>query len=181
MTRSHDGLDWTIVQRPGSRLFVRKPRPCLRLGKGVFFVYLAFLSTATSLGNPLRLGATALTKAVPSAFAVDVSHSGSARLTRSVTAHDHSWRDDVVPRLGAIDDDIRRKGALTIWGQREPLEVILRRVRGEYIEMPGLRLTVTQAQRLWGLDRAACDTVLSALVDVKFLFRNRDGAYMLRS
>jgi hypothetical protein len=46
------------------------------------------------------------------------------------------------------------------------------------MEMPGLRVTVTQAQRLWGLDRAACDTVLSALVDVEFLIRNRDGAFV---
>lgn len=61
------------------------------------------------------------------------------------------------------------------------LDGIIRRVRGEYNEMPGLRLTVTQAQRLWGMDRIACDTVLSALVDVKFLRRNSDGAYMRRS
>jgi hypothetical protein len=46
---------------------------------------------------------------------------------------------------------------------------------------PDFSLTVTQAQRLWGLDRVACDTVLSALVDVKFLRRNRDGAYVRRS
>jgi len=54
----------------------------------------------------------------------------------------------------------------------------LRRVRGEYIEMPGLRLTSAQAQRLWGLDRAACDALLGALVEAKFLFRTRDGAFV---
>ena len=54
----------------------------------------------------------------------------------------------------------------------------LRRVRGEYIEMPGLRLTSAQAQRLWGLDRASCDALLGALVDSKFLFRTRDGAFV---
>jgi hypothetical protein len=54
----------------------------------------------------------------------------------------------------------------------------LRRVRGEYIEMPGLRLTTAQAQRLWGLDRASCDALLRALVDSKFLFRTRDGAFV---
>jgi hypothetical protein len=47
--------------------------------------------------------------------------------------------------------------------------------------MPGLRLTATQAERLWGLDRAACETVLSALVDVEFLIRNHDGAFVRRS
>lgn len=55
---------------------------------------------------------------------------------------------------------------------------VLRRVRGEYIEMPGLRLTSAQAQRLWGLDRASCDALLGALVDSKFLFRTRDGAFV---
>ena len=61
--------------------------------------------------------------------------------------------------------------------EQQPLEV-LRRVKGEYIEMPGLRLTIAQAQRLWGLDRAVCDSLLGALVDAKFLFRTRDGAFV---
>ena len=61
--------------------------------------------------------------------------------------------------------------------QQKPLDV-LQRVQGEYIEMPGLRLTTAQAQRLWGLDRASCDALLAALVDAKFLFRTRDGAFV---
>jgi hypothetical protein len=55
---------------------------------------------------------------------------------------------------------------------------VLQRVQGEFMEMPGLRLTTAQAQRLWGLDRAACDALLGALVDAKFLFRTRDGAFV---
>lgn len=55
---------------------------------------------------------------------------------------------------------------------------VLRRVRGEYIEMPGLRLTTAQAQRLWGLERTVCEVLLTALVDTKFLFQTRDGAFM---
>jgi hypothetical protein len=62
--------------------------------------------------------------------------------------------------------------------QQQVREDVLRRAQGEYIEMPGLRLTTAQAQRLWGLDRAACDALLGALVDAKFLFRTRDGAFM---
>ena len=61
--------------------------------------------------------------------------------------------------------------------QQQPLDV-LRRVKGEYLEMPGLRLTIAQAQRLWGLDRSVCDSLLGALVDSKFLFRTRDGAFV---
>lgn len=61
---------------------------------------------------------------------------------------------------------------------QQPLDDVLRRVQGEYREMPGLRLTTAQAQRLWGLDRAACDALLGALVDAKFLFRTSDGAFV---
>ena len=60
---------------------------------------------------------------------------------------------------------------------RAPDEV-LRRVQGEFLEMPGLRLTEPQARRLWGLDAASCDALLGALVDAKFLFKTRDGAFM---
>jgi hypothetical protein len=72
---------------------------------------------------------------------------------------------------------MRRRGTLTISVQPQPLEGILRRIQGEYNEMPGLRLTIAQAERLWGLDRAECDAVLRALVDAKFLIRNRDGTF----
>jgi hypothetical protein len=55
---------------------------------------------------------------------------------------------------------------------------VLRRVQGEFMEMPGLRLTEPQARRLWGLDEASCDALLRALVDAKFLFRTHKGAFM---
>ena len=57
-------------------------------------------------------------------------------------------------------------------------EEVLRRVQGEFLEMPGLRLTEAQARRLWGLDVDACSALLGALVDANFLFRTRDGAFM---
>lgn len=57
-------------------------------------------------------------------------------------------------------------------------EEILRRVQGEFLEMPGLRLTEAQARRLWGLDAASCAALLGALVEANFLFRTRDGAFM---
>ena len=50
--------------------------------------------------------------------------------------------------------------------------------QGEYLEMPGLRLTPAQARRLWGLDPASCEKLLTALVEAKFLFQTRDGAFM---
>ena len=57
-------------------------------------------------------------------------------------------------------------------------ERLLHRVKSEFLEMPGLRLTPPQAQRLWLLDERACAAVLEALVDAQFLFRTTNGAYM---
>ena len=55
---------------------------------------------------------------------------------------------------------------------------VLQRIQGEYLEMPGLRLTAAQAQRLWGLDRDVCDALLGALIDAKFLSQTRDGSFV---
>ena len=43
------------------------------------------------------------------------------------------------------------------------------RIRAEFLEMPGLRLTVTQASRLWGLDEGSCQRVIDALIGTSFL------------
>jgi hypothetical protein len=56
---------------------------------------------------------------------------------------------------------------------------LLRRVRAEYLEMPGLRLTARQAQCLFGLDPESCDSVLCALLDTKFLTRTSTGLFAL--
>jgi hypothetical protein len=58
-----------------------------------------------------------------------------------------------------------------------PYQTLLRRIQGEYLEMPGLRLTLAQAQRLFGVERALCKVVLEALVDTKFLSVKDDGTY----
>ena len=46
---------------------------------------------------------------------------------------------------------------------------LIRRVRGEYLEMPGLALTLGQAQRMWNLHRGECERLLGDLVDAGFL------------
>ncbi len=58
------------------------------------------------------------------------------------------------------------------------IDDVLQRIQGEYVEMPGLRLTAAQAQRLWGLERDVCDALLEALVDARFLAQTRDGAFV---
>ena len=61
---------------------------------------------------------------------------------------------------------------------RSATEDLLRRVQGEFLEMPGLRVTEAQGRRLWGLDAATCTALLGVLIDARFLFRTRDGAFM---
>lgn len=56
-------------------------------------------------------------------------------------------------------------------------EPLLDRIRGEYREMPGLRLTFPQACRLWHLDAATCASVLDALVSERFLYQT-GGTYV---
>jgi hypothetical protein len=58
-----------------------------------------------------------------------------------------------------------------------PTPTLLNRVKSEFIEMPGLRLRVEQAQRLWHLDRTVCEALLQSLVQAKFLRQYADNAY----
>jgi hypothetical protein len=60
-----------------------------------------------------------------------------------------------------------------------PSAQLLNRIRSEYREMPGLRLTLLQARRLWGLDILTCSAALSVLEASGFLNTTRDGAFVL--
>jgi hypothetical protein len=53
----------------------------------------------------------------------------------------------------------------------------LNRLRAEYLDMPALRLTREQVERLCGLERTVCERVLATLVDTRFLCVNADGTY----
>ncbi len=57
----------------------------------------------------------------------------------------------------------------------------LRRVRAEFLEMPGLKLAVLQAQRLWGLDRPTCEALIEALTASDFLAKTGDGSVVLKA
>ena len=61
------------------------------------------------------------------------------------------------------------------------MEHMVRRIQGEFLEMPGLRLTCRQAQRLWNLDALVCESLLAALVDVRFLVQTSDGLFIQRT
>ncbi|MDP2320533.1 MAG: hypothetical protein Q8O42_14490 [Acidobacteriota bacterium] len=60
---------------------------------------------------------------------------------------------------------------------RTPLRALELRVRGEYREMPGMRLRLEQAMRLWSIDGATCRQVLDSLVREGFLQRDQTGRY----
>ena len=62
-----------------------------------------------------------------------------------------------------------------------PRERLVERIRGEYAEMPGLRLTLAQAARLWQLDVAICETLLQQLALNMCLRKMPDGAYIASS
>ena len=51
-------------------------------------------------------------------------------------------------------------------------------VRGAYLEIPVLRLTRGQVQRLWDLDAHSCDRVLEGLIAMRFLEQATDGGFV---
>lgn len=56
------------------------------------------------------------------------------------------------------------------------IDIIVTRIRTEFREMPGLRLTPAQATRLWGLELETCRQVIDALVAAAFLRWTATGA-----
>jgi hypothetical protein len=52
------------------------------------------------------------------------------------------------------------------------------RIRAEFTEMPGLRLTSAQVRRLCALDSTACDRALAELQREGFLRRDNTGLFM---
>ena len=63
----------------------------------------------------------------------------------------------------------------------EGITLLLHRVRSEFLEMPGLRLTPAQAARLWAIDRRTSERILDGLTAAGFLLKNREGAYLRAS
>jgi hypothetical protein len=55
---------------------------------------------------------------------------------------------------------------------------LITRIRGEYLEMPGLQLTRAEAARFWQVDQSTCDLILRALVDEGFLRCTPDRSFI---
>lgn len=54
---------------------------------------------------------------------------------------------------------------------------LVRRIRQEFDEAPGLQLTVVEAVRFWSLDAKTCADILERLLQTGFLVRTPDGRY----
>jgi hypothetical protein len=60
----------------------------------------------------------------------------------------------------------------------EVIRDLSRRVQAEYAEMPGLSVTLVQAQRLLAIDEPTCAAVFRALIKREVLRRTAQGRYV---
>ena len=60
------------------------------------------------------------------------------------------------------------------------IDDVVELMKMEYAEMPGLRLTFSQAQRLWNVSGDVCVEALAVLTRSGFLVRTPEGAYVCR-
>jgi hypothetical protein len=62
--------------------------------------------------------------------------------------------------------------------EAETIHELTRRVQAEYAEMPGLSLTLVQAQRLLAIEQPTCAAVFKALIKRGVLRRTAEGRYV---
>jgi hypothetical protein len=60
----------------------------------------------------------------------------------------------------------------------EAVRDLARRIEAEYVEMPGLSVTLRQAQRLWAADHHTCQTVFDRLIASGVLKRTKKGRFI---
>lgn len=58
------------------------------------------------------------------------------------------------------------------------LKHLERRLLREYVDLPGLSLSLAQAARLVGVDATTCEVVLNDLVKAGYLAHGESGAYV---
>jgi len=66
---------------------------------------------------------------------------------------------------------------LTSNARRRQIEELLMRIESEFLDTPGLRLTVSEAERRFAADEITCEAILDALVDSAVLFKTADRVY----
>src|SRR5204863_9779357 len=70
----------------------------------------------------------------------------------------------------------RQRSAIFPMTYNASTDPLIERLKAEFLEMPGLKLTEAQAQRMWSLDATLCSSLLETLVNTSILFRTRDSA-----
>ena len=58
------------------------------------------------------------------------------------------------------------------------LHELLQRIESEYRQMPGLSVTASQAERLWGLDSTTCGFVIMTLIQRGILKQTASGTFV---
>src|SRR3954462_4950569 len=83
-----------------------------------------------------------------------------------------------------LDDWLQAESELKGRVGKDPTGVVLtvhhpiEHLRAAFLEMPGLRLTAAQVERLCGVEQTICKTVLDALVDAQLLRVSVDSIYV---
>jgi hypothetical protein len=60
---------------------------------------------------------------------------------------------------------------------RRRIEDLVVRIESEFLATPELKLTVSEAERRFGIDEITCEAILDALVDAAVLFKTPDRVY----
>jgi hypothetical protein len=76
--------------------------------------------------------------------------------------------------IGSVN---RGEGLEPTVAARDGFGDLMARIEAEFAEMPGLNLTLPQAQRLWGIDHSTCIAVFSVLTDRGVVRRTPRGQY----
>jgi hypothetical protein len=58
------------------------------------------------------------------------------------------------------------------------IRTLVELIQAEYAEMPGLSVTLPQAQRLWAVDQTTCEEVFNRLISRGVLRRTSKGRFI---
>jgi hypothetical protein len=62
---------------------------------------------------------------------------------------------------------------------KQPYLKLVQRIREEFEDIPGLRLTTVEASRFWALDEQMCEQVLEELAVSGFLAQGADHRFQM--
>ena len=113
-------------------------------------------------------------KSKTTASALDsLSAANDSGVDEGVVVHHPRRLDDGrtnVMAIANVRDDIRPRSGT--------MRTLLEQIQAEYAEMPGLDLTLPQAQRLWAVDQATCEELFSRLISRGVLRRTNQGRFV---